>query len=82
MKVTIEHKDGYEIRTYETGTKRWYKDGVPHRTDGPAYIKNDQWGTREQWYINGERVSSEEEFELLKRKMLKDKIENILKKDV
>jgi hypothetical protein len=41
-------KNGLIVDIY--GTKRWYKNDLPHRTDGPAIIHSD--GT-EMWYFEG-----------------------------
>jgi len=43
-----------EIDQY--GTKRWFKNGLRHRDNGPAVI----WATGEEfWYENGFEVDSE-----------------------
>ena len=70
---TTEEKDGYEIRTYDNGSKGWYKNGKRHREDGPAYEWTD--GSK-GWYLDGYPVSEVE----WKRRMLRKKIENILDK--
>ncbi len=41
-------EDGLRIDI--SGTKRWYKDGLQHRLDGPAVIWED--GVKE-WYQDG-----------------------------
>ena len=33
------------------GDKRWYKNGVIHRDDGPAI---EYWDGTKSWYINGQ----------------------------
>ena len=35
---------------YPNGSKVWYMNGYPHRTNGPAYISN---SGDKGWYING-----------------------------
>jgi predicted lipoprotein with Yx(FWY)xxD motif len=40
-----------EIVTDNDGTRRWYRDGLLHREDGPALELPD--GTR-RWYRNGQ----------------------------
>ena len=54
---TTEEKDGYEIRTYDNGSKEWYKNGNRHREDGPAYEGADG---RKGWYLEGVPYSEDE----------------------
>ena len=46
----VEIKDGRKVET-------WRKDGIPHRTDGPAQITYHENGNinHEEWYQSGER---------------------------
>lgn len=39
-----------------TGVEIWYNDGVLHRDDGPAIIKNNKYY---YWYINGKHITSD-----------------------
>lgn len=39
-----------EMRVYASGTREWYRNGLAHREDGPAYEGAD--GAR-WWYRNG-----------------------------
>jgi hypothetical protein len=34
----------------ESGTKKWYLNGLLHRTDGPAI---EWWDNDTEWYLNG-----------------------------
>lgn len=49
MKHTILTNDGFKS-TWINGDKHWYRNGKPHRIDGPAttYASGD-----EHWYLNG-----------------------------
>jgi hypothetical protein len=42
------------------GAKGWWKNGVRHRLDGPAYIKNSFFGLCVEWWIDGENYSKDE----------------------
>lgn len=44
--------DDKPAREYATGQKEWLRNGKPHRTTGPAIVKED--GSY-QWYVNGVR---------------------------
>ena len=48
---SIDH-DTVVHRIDEDGTQRWYQNGLLHRLDGPAVIRQD--GTQ-RWYLNGQR---------------------------
>ena len=41
----------YQVRVYESGTKKWYLNNKLHREDGPAaeYTNGSKF-----WYFNGE----------------------------
>ena len=44
------HRD-FGPATDEAGTRRWYRNGIMHREDGPAYTGDDG---EQAWYLNGE----------------------------
>lgn len=39
----------------QEGREEWYREGVHHRTDGPAIIINTNIMTRKEWFQNGTR---------------------------
>jgi len=57
-----DHKDGSRFYPI-SGNKRWYKDGLLHRENGPAIeYKNGPF----MWYLNGvylKHINSQKEFE-------------------
>ena len=47
----LHREDGPAIE-FESGTKKWYRDGKLHRTDGPAI----EWSDGDKhWYQDGKR---------------------------
>lgn len=47
---------------FNSGDEAWYKNGKAHRLDGPAKIFNN-WDKRvEEFWIEGKKISSKEEF--------------------
>ena len=61
-KVWRSKANGVEVKTEPDGTKRWYRNGVLHREDGPAVERPN--GPREYW-LNGNKW--EEDFFLRTR---------------
>ena len=41
------------IVEWESGIKGWYKNGKPHREDGPAWIRYDGY---KMWYLEGKII--------------------------
>lgn len=49
---------------YVGGGKEWHVEGKLHREDGPAIVHDhaDVFGDENEWYLNGKRVSSNDEY--------------------
>lgn len=56
------HRDGAPAVIWDNGAENWYYQGQMHRIDGPAISGPD---CLDIWCINGEVVSSNEEFQQL-----------------
>jgi len=41
------------IIEWEYGSKEWYKNGIWHREDGPAYIRKDGY---KEWWLDGKGI--------------------------
>lgn len=55
------HRDGAPAVSYYSGGKEWWSHDTLHREDGPAKEYKDKC----EWYLNGERVRSMDEFQAL-----------------
>jgi len=63
-----EFKDG---RNIDGGSEFWFKDGKPHREDGPAI----EWTDGSKfWYVNGNELTEEEFNQWLEKKQLNERL--------
>ena len=63
------------IVEWPDGAKQWYLNGQYHRIDGPAIERED--GTK-YWYLNGKNYSFIEWFEIVKDKLSKEQLTELL----
>lgn len=69
------HRDGGPAITYPSGGTEWWSHGCQHREDGPATITP----RKIEWYLNGERINSMDEYRVLLGLSDEDVIALILK---
>jgi hypothetical protein len=72
IRLDTDGKPVNGLITQDNGIRSWYRDGLPHREDGPAIEHDMGFYHAKMWFIMGEKIdcTTQEEFErILKLKV-------------